>query len=49
MVEDVVMGESMAVAEDLLKFATSCLMIYGILLLVDFRTVQTIEIGRAHV
>ena len=36
------MGESMAVAEDLLKFATSCLMIYGILLLVDFRTVQTI-------
>ena len=41
-VEDVVMGESVAVAEDPLEFATSCLMIYGIPLTVDFGTVQTI-------
>ena len=40
--EDVVMGESVGVAEDLLEFATSCLMIYRIPLTVDFRTVQTI-------
>ena len=41
-VEDVVMGESMAVAEDPSEFTTLCLMIYGIPLLVDFGTVQTI-------
>ena len=42
LVEDVIMREGMAVAEDSLEFTTSCLMIYGIPLLVDFRTVQTI-------
>ena len=41
-VEDVVMRESVAVVEDPLEFATSCLMIYGILLSVDFETMQTI-------
>ena len=41
-VEDVVMRECVAVVEDLLEFATSCLMIYGIPLSVDFETVQTI-------
>ena len=41
-VEDVVMRESVAVVEDPLEFATSCLMIYGIPLTVDFETMQTI-------
>ena len=41
-VEDVVMRESVAVVEDPLEFATSCPMIYGIPLSVDFKTVQTI-------
>ena len=38
--EDIVMRENMAVAEDPLEFATLCLMIYGILLSVEFEAMR---------
>ena len=40
--EDVVMRESVAVTEDPLEFATSCLMLYGIPLSESFESVQNI-------
>ena len=40
--EDVVMKESVAVTEDPLEFATSCLMLYGIPLLESFKSIQNI-------
>ena len=40
--EDIIIRENMAVSEDPLEFTTSCLMIYGIPLSMDFKAMRTI-------